>query len=174
MENKRLFLLPFVQDILHNEDFQSLRRYTHHGTTTCYHHTLEVAWLAYRLAIALKLDHVAATRGALLHDFFMYNWRTGGPRLHGFRHPRIALNNASKHFVLGPKEKDSILRHMWPLTPLPPRYPESWIVTVADKIVSTMDYFRFVKSKVSLMYNTIHTCMWLPLLSRFNRQKQYS
>ncbi len=174
MENKRFFSLPFVQDILHNKDFQSLQRYIHHGTTTCYHHTLEVAWLSYRLAVALKLDRVAATRGALLHDFFMYDWRTGGPRLHGFRHPRIALNNASKHFVLGSKEKDSILRHMWPLTPVPPRYPESWIVMTADKIVSTMDYIRFIKSKAALMYNTMHTYMWLPLQSRFNRPKLYS
>ena len=174
MKKQGLYTLPFVQDILHNKDFQSLQNYTHHGTTTCYHHTVEVAQLAYTLAKLLKLDYVAATRGALLHDFFMYNWRTGGPRLHGFRHPRIAVNNASKHFALSPKEKDSILRHMWPLTPIPPRYPESWIVMVADKIVSTMDYIRFVKSKFALLNYRIHTFFWIPLLSRFNRQKQYS
>lgn len=152
MKYHGLYSLSFVQDILHNKDFKSLQRYTHHGTTTCYHHTLEVAWLAYRLATALKRDHVAATRGALLHDFFMYNWRTGGPRLHGFRHPRIAYNNASKHFALSPIEKDSILRHMWPLTLLPPRYPESWIVTIADKIVSVIDYARYVRIKTVLVY----------------------
>lgn len=155
MGSAEIYSLPFVQDILNNEDFKSLQQYTHHGTTTCYHHTLEVAQLAYRLACALKLDYVAATRGALLHDFFMYNWRTGGPRLHGFRHPRIALTNASKHFILNPKEKDSILRHMWPLTPLPPRYPESWIVTLADKIVATKDYINYISAKMGVLLSSV-------------------
>ncbi|MGQ9842249.1 MAG: HD domain-containing protein [Spirochaetota bacterium] len=174
MEKQELYTLPFVQDILHNKDFQSLQRFTHHGTTTCYQHTVDVAWLVYTLSKLLKLDYSEATRGALLHDFFMYNWRTGGPGLHGFRHPRIALNNASKHFIVSHKVKDSILRHMWPLTPIPPRYPESWIVMVADKIVSTMDYIRFAKSKLALLNSSIRTFTWIPLLSRINRQKQYS
>lgn len=153
MEKPSLNALPFVQDILNNHDFKSLKNFTHHGKTSCYHHTLSVAKVAYIIAFYLRLDYVAATRGALLHDFFLYNWRTDGPRLHGFRHPRIALNNASKHFVLGPKEKDSILRHMWPLTPLPPRYLESWIVCIADKLVSTKDYINFIQTQAALLFS---------------------
>ncbi|MCX8125405.1 MAG: HDIG domain-containing protein [Spirochaetes bacterium] len=159
MKTEVLLSLPFVQDILNNEDFKSLQNYIHHGTTTCYQHTLEVAQLAYRLASLLKLDYVAATRGALLHDFFMYNWRTGGPRLHGFRHPRIALNNSLKYFILSKKEMDSILRHMWPLTPLPPRYPESWIVTIADKIVSIKDYSNYLRVTITEAFSTIKVAL---------------
>ena len=35
-----------------------------------------------------------------------------------------ALANAEKYFDLTDKEKDMILRHMWPLTPVPPKSRE--------------------------------------------------
>jgi hypothetical protein len=31
---------------------------------------------------------------------------------------------------------------MWPLTPVPPRYPESVLVSLADKIVAVNDFSR--------------------------------
>ena len=80
------------------------------------------------------LDAISAARGALLHDFFFYDWRTDGPGLHGFRHPAIARENARSRFALNAIEEDAILRHMWPLTPVPPRYAESVLVCVADKL----------------------------------------
>ena len=55
----------------------------------------------------------------MLHDLFLYDWRINDPSrkgLHAFRHPRIAFNNSSEIFDLNEKEKDIILKHMWPLT----------------------------------------------------------
>jgi hypothetical protein len=74
-------------------------------------------------------------RGALLHDYFLYDWheKDGGHRLHGFRHPAFALYNASKDFSLNRKERNIIARHMFPLTVLPPRCLEAWIVCFVDK-----------------------------------------
>lgn len=43
---------------------------------------------------------------------------------------------------------NSIRTHMFPLTPVPPRHVEGWLVTAADKISATTETFspdRFAK-----------------------------
>ena len=91
--------------------------------------------------------------GALLHDFFLYDWRNhDAPDLprekyHGIEHPRIALKNAEKYFPLNEIERDIIVKHMWPLTLMPPRYKESFIVTFADKYLSSKEFFDEFKKQ---------------------------
>ena len=68
--------------------------------------------------------------------------RTKGERLHGFEHPRKALKNAEEAFSLTAVERDIILRHMWPLTIVPPKYAESYVIVMYDKYCSTMETFR--------------------------------
>lgn len=108
-----------------------------HGTTSIYRHSLNVAytslWMMERWQI--RLEPKSLVRGALLHDYFLYDWheKDGGHRLHGFRHPAFALYNASKDFSLNRKERNIIARHMFPLTVLPPRCLEAWIVCFVDK-----------------------------------------
>ena len=87
-----------------------------HGSTSVYEHSVNVAYKS-------------------LHDYFLYDWheKDGGHRLHGFRHPAFALYNASKDFSLNRKERNIIARHMFPLTVLPPRCLEAWIVCFVDK-----------------------------------------
>ena len=73
--------------------------------------------------------------GALLHDYFLYDWHGGeGRHLHGFTHPECAFRNAEKDYTLSPRVKNIIVRHMFPLTPIPPTCTEAWIVCIADKI----------------------------------------
>ena len=57
---------------------------------------------------------------------------------HGFVHAKEAKINASKFFpdMINKRIENGILRHMFPLNIIPPRYIESWIVTISDKIVS--------------------------------------
>ena len=38
--------------------------------------------------------------------------------------------------LLNKKIENAILRHMFPLNIIPPRYKEAWIVSVVDKLVS--------------------------------------
>lgn len=135
-----LITRPEVREILQNERFRSLSRYRHHGSISCLEHTLLVTQRAYVMARKRNLDVVSTVRGALLHDFYLYDWHIDGPGLHGFKHPRIALRNAERYFALNAIERDAILRHMWPLTPIPPRHPESWVVSMADKWTAAMDY----------------------------------
>ena len=63
-------------------------------------------------------------------------------------HPGIALNNAEKVFHLGKIEKNMIKRHMFPLTPVPPKYRESVILCVADKICATKETVGGFKTKL--------------------------
>ncbi|HPB83339.1 MAG TPA: HD family phosphohydrolase [Spirochaetota bacterium] len=140
---------PSIAEILDNGEFRKLARYRHHGFVSCLDHCIDVALLTFSLAVKQGCDSVSAARGALLHDLFFYDWRTGGPRLHGFRHPAIALANARRLFTLNSIEEDAILRHMWPLTPVPPRYRESMLVCYADKAVTCRDYRDSVRGAVS-------------------------
>ena len=57
------------------------------------------------------------------------------------------------------KEKDMILTHMFPVTPRPPRYIESWIVGATDKCVSICEVFHSRKAKVLSYMNVIAIVM---------------
>jgi uncharacterized protein len=162
---KRLSLAQHVDDILNNDEYKQLGSYTHHRPFTTLEHSLRVAQIAYnwsiRLESKLKLDTYAITRGALLHDFFLYDWhhlRPDGARWHGFRHPRIACQNAERCFKLSEKEKDIILSHMWPLTVRMPKSREAFLVSVADKMASIQEFrFKFKRNLPSSeRYTTLH------------------
>lgn len=129
-----------IQPLLQLPQVQHLAGYRHHRNKTRLAHSLEVAWYGYTLSKKWSRDYIAAARGGLLHDLFFYNWLSEGPRLHGFRHPKIALKNAEAIVFLNPVERDIIKKHMWPLTPVPPRYLESWAVCIADTYCSFRDY----------------------------------
>lgn len=111
-----------------------------HGSTSCLWHSVAVAYYSYRLAGALGLacDEKSLIRGALLHDYFLYDWHEpdASHRLHGFRHPSVALANARQDVALGAVECDIIAKHMFPLTPRPPRFRESLLVCLVDKLCS--------------------------------------
>lgn len=132
--------------ILDSPNFQKTNGFVQHGTTSCQMHCLAVARLSLRLAERFRLRHNPGSliRGALLHDFFLYDWHVpqASKGLHGYTHPRAALTNAETEFDLNAVERDIILRHMFPLTIVPPRHIESWLVCIADKICSLEEIFR--------------------------------
>ena len=127
---------------------QQDKRYIQHGKISCFTHSFAVAyvsvWIAARLHIRVHMKSLV--RGALLHDYFLYDWHDPDPshRLHGFHHARRALENASQDFALTPIEQDIIVKHMFPLTLWPPKYREAVIVTCADKFCAACEVFSFV------------------------------
>lgn len=127
-----------VADILDHPVFQSMDQYIQHGTTTCKCHCIQVSYLAYKLCKRFGGNWRSAARAGLLHDLFLYDWHTHaretGDHFHGFTHPRTAMENAKQYFELTNEEKDAILRHMWPLTPIPPSTRAGYAVTFADKM----------------------------------------
>jgi uncharacterized protein len=80
-------------------------------------------------------------RGALLHDYFLYDWHVPAPEhnLHGFSHAGAALKNAKRDFEINRLEQDIIEKHMFPLNIRPPKYRESIIVCLADKLCATKE-----------------------------------
>ncbi len=143
-----------IKDITENSSVLSLKEHVQHMKGSRYAHCYEVAFYTYVICKKWGLDYISATRGAMLHDFYFYNWKNKGvegqKRFHAYRHPRIALNNAIENFELNPLEKDIILKHMWPLTFRLPRFSESYIVTFVDKYCATKEFFRFLRYKKKL------------------------
>lgn len=127
----------FVADLIDNQIVLEMIDYIQHGKTSCYQHCINVSYYSYKLAKKLNLDAKSVARAALLHDLFLYDWHKAEKqplfKKHGFTHPKKALLNANKYFLLNEKEKDIILKHMWPLTLVPPKYKESYIVVLIDK-----------------------------------------
>ena len=132
-----------VKDILEHPVFQSMDQYIQHGTTTCKAHCIQVSYLGYKLCKRFGGNWRSAARAGLLHDLFLYDWHTHaretGRHFHGFTHPKEALRNAGKYFELTGEEEVIILRHMWPLTPIPPVTKAGYAVTCADKLCSTLE-----------------------------------
>ncbi len=143
-----------IKDITENSSVVSLKEHVQHMKGSRYKHCYEVAFYTYVITKKLGLDYISATRGAMLHDFYFYDWRNKGvegqKRFHAYRHPRIALNNAKENFDLNDLEKDIILKHMWPLTIRLPRFSESYIVTFVDKYCAMKEFFKFLKYKKRL------------------------
>jgi uncharacterized protein len=139
-----------IKDIYEHEEFLKLKNHYHHNSSI-YEHVMDVSYFSYRVSKFLKLDYPSTARGALLHDFFLYDWRNHDvPDLpeekhHGIEHPKIALANAGKNFILNDIEKDIIIKHMWPLTLVPPKFKESFIVSFADKYLASKEYVTKLK-----------------------------
>ena len=117
--------------------------YIQHGTVSVYEHCLSVTRCSCHIARLLRIpiDRRSLIRGALLNDYFLYDWheKDGDHRLHGFHHPARSLKNAREDFDLTNVESNIILRHMFPLVPVPPTCREGWIVCLADKVCATKE-----------------------------------
>ncbi len=130
-----------VRDLLQLEQVHEMKKYIQHGKTTTYTHCMVVAYYSYIISLRLpiKMDNKSVARGALLHDFYLYDWHIPdiSHKLHGFVHPGFALTNAIKYFTLNSLEEDIIEKHMWPLTiNKVPRSKEALIVCIVDKLCS--------------------------------------
>lgn len=139
--------LRIASPLLDEPLVKRLAHYNHHRGKTRLEHVIEVAELSFIIGRKLSLDCEAIVRGALLHDLFYYDWLREGPRLHGFRHHTIALENARRVTELNSKEEDIIKKHMWPLTVIPPRHAESFVVCFVDTFCTIRDYLRIGRAK---------------------------
>lgn len=143
-----------ISPVLEIEEFNQLKFITHHGITR-YDHSMRVAYFSYKVCKMLHLDYKEVTIAALLHDFFLdevdHESRANKLRLH----PLYAVANASKYFDLTEKQVDIISTHMFPVTFIPPKYIESWIVDLADDVAALYEkgygIHREVRSSIYLL-----------------------
>lgn len=132
-----------ANEIVTHENFQKLKNYIAHGKVTVFEHCLNVAKLSFAMATTQNdLDINSIIRGALLHDYYQYDWHKNPPfTFHGFKHPKIALKNAKKDFTLNKKEENIIRSHMFPLTIFHfPKSKEARIVSSCDKKVASFEH----------------------------------
>lgn len=142
----------YGSDILNSSNMELNKKFIQHGSTSVYDHSISVTNMCLKIVdkLNIKVDTKSLVRGALLHDYFLYDWheKDKSHRLHGFKHAKIAYINASKEFNLNKKEKNMILTHMFPLNLRIPRYKESIILCVADKICATKETIEIIKEKI--------------------------
>ncbi len=154
MENIKK-LEEIIKFLSENTRFLETKNFIQHGDTTVYEHVISVAKKSIEVAekYNLDVDMDSMIRGALLHDYFLYDWHDGKRErcIHGFTHPMKAYRNAKSELKLNMIERDIIIKHMFPLTLLPPMYLESWIVTYSDKYVSLAETLRGIPVKVGLV-----------------------
>ena len=143
------------QDIIYplitNDTVQQMKNFKQHYETTCFEHCYTAAYHCYCICKKLNLDYKSATRAAMLHDLFLYDWRKRQPDrkgLHAFTHGKTACENASKLFDLNDKEKDIIEKHMWPVTVAFPKSIEGFILTFVDKYCALSESFEILKSRL--------------------------
>ena len=137
--------MNIVKDIISNEMVQKMKLYRQHYNVSCFDHCLYVSYNMYVICKKHKLDYTSSARAGLVHDLFLYDWRKrqdGRKGLHAYTHPKTACDNAEKIFNLNEKEKDIILKHMWPVTLALPKYKETFLITYVDK------YFAYSEKKI--------------------------
>ena len=132
-----------LKETRENSRFDQNDQYIKHGTTTVKTHCINVAQTAYFMShrLHIKVHERDLIRGALLHDYFLYDWHDKCLKnsIHGFTHPGKALKEASKDFELTKIEKDMIRSHMFPLTVRPPKYREGVLLCIADKLCALQE-----------------------------------
>lgn len=141
-----------IKDLIENPTVKQMKNYRQHYETNCFEHCIVASYYCYLLCKKFKLDYISCSRAAMLHDLFLYDWRL--PKkdrvekgMHAFTHGLRALNNACEIFELNEIEKDMILHHMWPVTIIPPKTKEGFLLTLIDK------YCAMIEIKKGLINN---------------------
>ena len=151
--------LFIINSIMENEKFKKIENIKHHNTTRL-KHSIKVSYYSYRIAKCLKLDYQEVARGGLLHDFYTEqisecNKFKDKIKLFSTKHPKDAVENSLKYFNLTEKEINIIETHMFPVDYRIPKYAESWIVSIVDKVLSIGEFsikFGYKLSYVANLY----------------------
>ena len=131
-----------LEGILDHEQVMKLDLHTQHCNTSRLQHSINVSYYSFLICRMFGWDYRSAARAGLLHDLYFYDWRVTKYLRSGHAswHPRVALENARKITELNKVEIDAIEKHMWPCTPVPPRYIESYVITFVDKTCAVVEF----------------------------------
>lgn len=148
MSETQTEILVYGSDIIHSVGMQEEKLFIQHRSSNTFNHSLNVANTSVQIAkrFNVKVNIKALVRGALLHDYFLYDCHAEKHKKHMRTHAKAALANASRDFDIGPIEKDIIAKHMFPINSRLPKYKESFIVSLADKICAVQEFFGYKKA----------------------------
>lgn len=138
-----------INVLLENEQVKQLDNFIQHYCYTRLQHSLDVAYYSFFITRLFGWDSKSTARAGLLHDLFLYDRHCDEyeGKKHLTSHPAIALNNAKQICELNKVEEDIIKKHMWLITPTPPRYKEAFVVTFVDKYCAMREFFTSVFAK---------------------------
>ena len=98
MRNYSREIDEILKEIKDDERTQDMKNYVQHGRISTYEHCESVTDLSYKINrnLHLKANEDTLLKGAMLHDFYLYDWHNyddGSHKLHGFSHPKRASHN---------------------------------------------------------------------------------
>lgn len=151
-----------VKDIFRNVEFKKIYNIEHHGISRM-EHSIKISYFSYKIAKKLRMDYVSVARGGLLHDFFLDGDERNCKRkfLDTFTHPKRALNTAMENFDINNKERNIIVSHMFPIYLAVPRYKESMLVNLVDKIIGFKELIRGFACKFNYKFKYTYVFMLL-------------
>ena len=143
-EEALAYLERWLGKYAEDERILAMKRFPHHGSISTYTHSLRVV----RKAVGIvnffhrKVDWDVLLFGALLHDFYLYDFREHCSFKNGILHPKKAAENAVTYFGVDRSVEKAIRSHMFPIVFWHvPNSREAWIVSLADKLVSIKEFF---------------------------------
>ena len=153
-----------VSPFLIHDEVQKRKLFKNH-TASVWDNSIEDSFKAFKLAYKLNADRRVCAIAGLMHDFYPFAWQYSKEldeydksylarlskkefffKKHGFTHAKEARKNFEKYFSEYADKKilNAIQRHMFPLNIIPPKYKESWIITITDKQSSFRDTFHII------------------------------
>ena len=153
------------QVFLNDEKIKRMQSISMHRGSNCYEHSFKVAKFAMKIALRgnkKNLNLEALLIGAILHDYYLYDWRKdrSNKKKHSRKHPYLASENASKDFDISKEIKKIIETHMWPFNFKDfPNTKEARIVSIADKNVALCE------ALTSIAYKNKHRQKYLDYIS---------
>ena len=174
--------MELVKDLINNDIVKEMQNYRQHYDVNTFEHCMNVSYISYKICKKLKWDYKSMARAAMLHDLFLYDWRNSKEELHldgyhAFVHPKIALENASKLYKLNEKEKDIIVKHMWPVTIAFPKYKETYVITLVDKYSALQESMQYYANKIQskklykyayIFFGLIFNILWINIPRKNN------
>ena len=143
-EEAEAYLKAFLDKYAQNEHIVKMQAFPHHPPISAYAHSLRVVAkcvdVANRFHSSVDWDNLLMA--ALLHDFYLYDFKDKSTFFNGLNHALIAANNAKEIFDVNDHVYRCIRTHMFPIAPW--RFPssrEAWILTIADKMVASGEVF---------------------------------
>ena len=159
MNNLKHEYYDIYSEFYQNNKYREMKNISHHGNNRL-DHINRVGKMTFYLSKAFEFDYVSSTRGALMHDFFSQN-EIDSKKMYALKlHPQIALKNSKKFFKVNEIEEDIIANHMFPITINKPKYKESKLVCICDKLVSGYEFARYKVSRhinlfIIFVFNTL-------------------
>lgn len=143
-----------IKNIIRNPYIKQMANIRHHGISRL-EHSLKVSYKSYQIAKKLNLDYTSVAISGLIHDFYLEgNERNYLKKFKDtFIHPRKVLNTAKTYFELNELEENIILSHMFPIYPHIPKYKESILVNLVDKVIGAKELFNNCKHIVKYRIN---------------------